>query len=82
MRLERSVQVGVNKKEMQLAALQHSLRGLSPLAVLKRGFAIVTREDDGKVLKSASQVKPGEEVKIQLSQGKLNAQITKTTTEE
>lgn len=80
-RLERSLHVGLNKKEMHLAALQQSLRGLNPLAVLKRGYAIVTHGDDGAVIKSASQVQPGEDVNIKISQGKLDARITKTTME-
>jgi exonuclease VII large subunit len=46
-RLDRSMLVKLEKKGLQLANLQQSLRGLSPRAVLNRGYAIVTREKDG-----------------------------------
>lgn len=82
MRLERSAKVELNKKEIHLAALKQSLRSLNPLAILKRGYAIVTHEEDGVVIKTASQAKLGKGLQIQLSQGKLDARVTKITTEE
>jgi exodeoxyribonuclease VII large subunit len=81
-RLDRSIQVKLEKKGLQLANLQQSLRGLSPRAVLNRGYAIVTRESDGALVKNADQVQPSEGVHIQVSRGELDARITKTTQEE
>jgi exodeoxyribonuclease VII large subunit len=81
-RLDRSMQVKLEKKALQLANLQQSLRGLSPQAVLNRGYAIVTHEKDGTLVKSADQVQAGEGVHIQVSRGELDARITKTTQEE
>jgi exodeoxyribonuclease VII large subunit len=82
LRLDRSVQVRLDKKAMQLDSLQGSLRSLSPQAVLKRGYAIVTREADGHLVKRAEQVSPGEDVHIRVSQGALDARVTKTTQED
>lgn len=81
-RLDRSMQVKLEKKRMQLASLQQSLRGLSPHAVLNRGYAIVTREKDGLLVKRADQVQPDDEIHIQVSQGGMDARITKTTQED
>jgi exonuclease VII large subunit len=49
------MQVRLDKKAMQLASLQQSLRSLSPQAVLNRGYAIVTREADGMLVKRATR---------------------------
>jgi exodeoxyribonuclease VII large subunit len=81
-RLDRSMQVKLEKKGLRLANLQQSLRGLNPRAVLNRGYAFVTRERDGALVKSADQVQPGEGVHIQLSRGELDARIINTTQEE
>ncbi|HQZ96726.1 MAG TPA: exodeoxyribonuclease VII large subunit [Pyrinomonadaceae bacterium] len=50
------------------------LDALSPLAVLTRGYSI-TQGGDGKVLRDAAEVKPGDKLKIRLERGKLNAEV-------
>ena len=50
------------------------LDALSPLKVLSRGFAIVSRED-GTVIKSAAQTKIGEKVDIRLNKGGISCTI-------
>jgi exodeoxyribonuclease VII large subunit len=81
-RLDRSIQVKLDKKSLQLANLQQSLRGLSPQAVLNRGYAIVTLSKDGELVKRADQVTPGDGIHIQVSQGEMDAQVLQTTQEE
>jgi exodeoxyribonuclease VII large subunit len=81
LRLERATRVGLEKKGMQLENLQQSLHSLNPHAVLNRGYAIVTRVSDGRLVKHADQVEPDEEVHIQVSQGAMHARILKTTQE-
>jgi exodeoxyribonuclease VII large subunit len=80
-RLERSVQTSLERKKLQLTHLQQSLRSLSPRAVLNRGYAIVTRVSDGVLIKQANQVNPNDDVRIQVSQGRLDARILKITQE-
>ncbi len=82
LRLERSIRVSLDKKALQVDNFAGALRSLNPWAVLNRGYAIVTRESDGRLVKHASQVHPGEGVHIQVSQGKMDATITKITQEE
>ena len=50
------------------------LNTLSPLAVLTRGYSI-THAPDGTVLRDASQAKTGDKLKIQLENGKLDAEV-------
>jgi exodeoxyribonuclease VII large subunit len=49
--------------------MQQRLEALSPLAVLARGFAVVTRMDDGSVVSRVAQT--SEEMKIRVSDGEF-----------
>ena len=60
------------------ARLAQGLRGRllgeqKRLAVLSRGYAMVTKE--GRVLKSAGEAAPGDKVAIRLAEGELSAKI-------
>jgi len=46
------------------------MAALSPLAVLDRGFAMVTRAD-GAIVRDAAQVSRGEQLRIRLASGGL-----------
>lgn len=76
-RLERSIQSNFDHTRLTLAHLLQSLNSLSPMAVLNRGYAIVTREEDAQVVKDASQVAIDEKINIRVSQGNLTARISK-----
>ena len=52
---------------LRTAALR--LQGLSPLAGLSRGFAYCEREIDGVPLRSAQELRPGEQIRLRFSQG-------------
>lgn len=77
-RLDRSILSLLERKQLHLRNLQQALRSLNPNAVLKRGYAIITRVKDGKLVKSANQVQRDDNIHIQVSQGSLGARITKT----
>jgi len=51
------------------------LEGLSPLAALGRGYAIVSREADGEIMRNAERVSLGERLRIRLAQGGLRARV-------
>ncbi len=58
--------------------LQLAMRGLhsvSPLATLERGYAIVEDATSGKVLLSAADVAPGDDIRARLADGKLLATV-------
>ena len=55
--------------------LQQKLATLDPKAVLKRGYALV-RQEDGAIARSAANLAPGQELSIQLSQGRVKVKIT------
>lgn len=59
---------------LRLARAAASLHALSPLAVLQRGFAVVTAKD-GAVITDAAQVRPGDPLAIRLARGELTAAV-------
>ena len=54
------------------------LEGLSPVAILDRGYALVF-DSSGKLVKDAAQVKPGEEISARLAKGEITAAVKKTS---
>lgn len=56
----------------RLKSLSQHLEALNPMAVLERGFAIVSKKDGGSVT-STSQVKSGDQITIRLSDGQFSA---------
>lgn len=58
--------------------LDHSLarvRALSPLATLRRGYAVLS-DADGALFSSVDSVAPGAELTIRVSDGRINATVT------
>jgi exodeoxyribonuclease VII large subunit len=81
-RLGRAIHANLERRKLQLENYTQSLRGLNPDAVLKRGYAIVTRKVDGVVIKNANQVDPDENIHIKVSIGAMDARIIKLETGE
>lgn len=56
-------------------SLVHRLEALSPLAVLSRGYSLSMLLDDSSVVKSYSQVKPGDKIKTVLNTGSFISSV-------
>jgi exodeoxyribonuclease VII large subunit len=74
-RLERAGVERLARSAQRLALAQRALDAVSPLATVKRGFAIVKRAD-GTVLTDAAVVAIGEEIEASLARGSLTARVT------
>lgn len=76
---ERALQVAMTghlrNSQQRLARAADLLQSLSPLQVVARGYAIVKTQ--GKVLRSADQVRIGESLEVQLAEGTIEAQVLK-----
>jgi len=59
---------------------QH-LHSLSPLAILDRGYAIVTRADSTEVIRDAGEVKKDETLNVRVSKGKFAVRVEKSLKE-
>jgi exodeoxyribonuclease VII large subunit len=62
-------------KAHRLALASRELASYSPLAVLERGYAVVTQESTGKVLLSPEGVQRGEALSIRLARGGMRATV-------
>jgi len=58
------------------------LETVSPLAILKRGYAIVTALPDGAVMKDVHGLSRDDSVLIRVSRGRFTARVTAVTEEE
>jgi exodeoxyribonuclease VII large subunit len=65
----------LNELEQRLALAARTLDAVSPLATLARGFAVVSRADDGRLLRDAAHAPPGTEIEARLSKGRLRATV-------
>jgi exodeoxyribonuclease VII large subunit len=75
-RLEALFRADAARRRSALGRLAASLDGLSPLAVLGRGYALVFDESGARLLRDAAQVDPGQGVRIRLHRGALSATVS------
>jgi exodeoxyribonuclease VII large subunit len=59
----------------RLGELAARLDALSPLAVLGRGYSIIRREADGRIVRAAGDVSLGDRLDLQLSLGRIGAEV-------
>ena len=64
----------LSMRKAKAQMLSHKIQALSPLAVLERGYAIVTTED-GKTVKKTTDAKPGQNINLRMSDGILKANV-------
>ena len=73
-RLLRHMQTTLVRVQHRHQSLHLHLTQVSPLAILARGYSIVS-DSQGRVLRSADETQTGEQVKIRLGRGQLEALI-------
>ncbi len=77
-RLSAAARRGLERQRARLADQATRLDGLSPLAVLGRGYAIAS-SPDGRALRSVREVAPGERVSVRLADGAFGAAVTEVS---
>ncbi|MCL2484918.1 MAG: exodeoxyribonuclease VII large subunit [Endomicrobia bacterium] len=73
-RLRLLIKNTVNLKSSAMANLSHKLDLVSPLSVLKRGFAVV-KNQAGKIVKDSKTLKAGDKVNVRLAEGNFEAGV-------
>lgn len=68
----------VDQRLASLDERQRYLEAVSPERILARGYSL-TRDDQGNILRDASQTEPGQTIHTQLSHGTLTSTVTKQT---
>ena len=71
-RLQAAQQKTLHEKKQQFIRLTAALDAMSPLKVLARGYGMVSGPD-GALLRRASDVQPGDTIRVSLSSGSLMA---------
>ena len=66
----------LDRRVARLQSLLAQLGELSPLNVLERGYALAYGPD-GRLLRDAGRVQPGDEVAVRLARGRLTAEVKK-----
>jgi len=61
----------------QLGRLQAELRHLSPLSILSKGYAIVTKKGEAVPVRSSKDLRKGDEFEVRLYKGRLDGKVTK-----
>ncbi|MBE6741849.1 MAG: exodeoxyribonuclease VII large subunit [Ruminococcaceae bacterium] len=79
-KLRVSFKNNVLEKENSLKGVAYSLNALSPLAVLSRGYSITKNQNS--VVKSISQIKANDEIRIILSDGEAKANVSEVLNNE
>jgi exodeoxyribonuclease VII large subunit len=74
-RLGRAMARGMEVRGEQLRARHSLLETLNPLAALGRGYALVRRLDDGRLVRSEGDVVAGDGVNIQVRDGSVRARV-------
>jgi len=72
---KRAMRQRLNFFRRHLEALDARLDSLSPLAVLKRGYSITQRMSDRRLIRSAAEVQPGEEISTRFAQGRTVSRV-------
>lgn len=74
-RLERQMTVLGESRKRRVAAIAAQLTQLSPLAILGRGYSILSRARDGAILRKAVDAQLEEEIIARLAQGQLRCTV-------
>lgn len=65
----------LQRDQLRLRGLARSMEAVSPLATVARGYSILTREDDGSLVRSPLQVRPGDALKARVQDGVIDVVV-------
>ena len=74
LRLAHRLELRVRGLRETAARLETQLRALDPLAVLSRGYSL-TSDEQGRILRRAADVTPGQRVRTRLAEGAFESQV-------
>ncbi len=74
-RANRAIARRADVARQQAGALAGRLESLSPLAVLGRGYSLTQRTDDGRVVRSATELSVGQEITTRFAHGRAASRV-------
>jgi len=78
LRLASGMQRRLDRQQARLAVLMRALDTISPLATLGRGYAIVTALPEGRIVREAASLSPGDAIRTRLARGQLICEVKET----
>lgn len=76
-RLITATNIRLKEFSQRLLNASQTLHAVSPLATLNRGYALVTEQASGQIIRSSEQLKAGDKVLTRLAKGHFTSQIDK-----
>ncbi len=73
-RLEAGMRRLIGARRERAAALAGKVEALSPLSTLRRGYSVAL-DDDGRVLRSTGEFRPGEAFRLQVADGQVACRV-------
>ncbi|MBJ20362.1 MAG: exodeoxyribonuclease VII large subunit [bacterium] len=67
----------IDHRRRRFSALAARLDALSPLSVLGRGYGLVRRVEDGRIVRRAADVALDDELEVRLAEGAIGARVTR-----
>ena len=74
-RAGRALRRTLDDRRHRLARLAAGLEALSPLGVLARGYSLTFRADDGALVRSPDDVRPGDLIRTRLASGEVFSRV-------
>ena len=68
----------LSPRKLEFQRVVSNLGLLDPLAILARGYGVITKGKEGSIVKSNKQVKLKDEIEVRLHEGRLSCQVIKT----
>ena len=78
MRMKNAVMLGISEKEKIAESLKSKLLTLNPRAVLERGYSIVYRDRDVRVVTDYTMVQAGDAISVELARGGFRGRVEET----
>lgn len=74
-RLEQAISRHLERRSSRLEMTRARLNAVGPLATLSRGYAIVRREEDGRIVRSVGHVAGGDRLSVRVADGSFDAAV-------
>jgi len=75
-RMQRTQHDIIHNKQQHLTLLARALDAVSPLATLDRGYAIVNKLPENRLVRKASELKAGDQIETRLGKGRIISTVT------
>lgn len=76
-RLLTAIKTNLTRHQQRLVTTSQTLNAVSPLATLNRGYAVVSDDVTGKIVKSTKQLKTGQQLTTRLADGQFLSRVEK-----